>query len=165
MEQEHKNMDSMEEPMAQQKRTIDVLRDAQVFHRKLSDYYDGLSQQAERAEAKLLLEYMARHQALLEKAISEYEAEAPRTVLDSWFRPSPDLPSLEEIDVVRFRTDMTRSEIVDMAMAFDRCLLKAYRELAERSESMSDGLADALNNILAMEEQADIKMRRSAFME
>lgn len=53
----------------------DVLEHARDYHRILSDFYNKLGAKAQKQRAKMLLDYLSRHEKHLEDSLAEYEKE------------------------------------------------------------------------------------------
>lgn len=140
------------------KRMIDFLREAEVFHEDLRRYYNTLSHQAFREDVRLLLQYLSVHQEAISRCLREYESGASRSVLDTWFKVSPDLAHIAERDRLEIRPDTTPAEIITYALKMDTCLMKMYETLL--GEAVSEDLRDALQNILDLERREEVKLLR-----
>lgn len=141
------------------RRTIDFLHWARDYHRRLRDFYSNREREALRPETRALLEYMAQHQDILARVIEEYEKDAPRRVLDAWFKVSPDPKAFKDPETAGFRADMTASEVVELALDLDNCLRDMYRVLIR--DATSTELRETLSNLLDEEERQEIRMLRS----
>jgi len=139
------------------------LEQAQTFHKKLRAFYEEHSKEAQREDVKVFLDYMSHHEEVVGKLLKEYEEDAKKEVLESWFRWSPAVGKCPNLDMVTFRPDMTHDEAVEMSMKLDECLLTMYKEL--QSESMSQELLDAVKSLFDMEQSEDIKAMRSNLVE
>ncbi len=141
------------------RRTIDFLHWARDYHRRLRDFYSNREREAARPEARALLEYMAQHQDILARIIDEYEKDAPKRVLDAWFKVSPDPKAFKDPESAGFRADMTANEVVGLALELDKNLRDMYRVLIRGATSAE--LRDMLANLLEDEEREEIRLLRS----
>jgi rubrerythrin len=141
------------------RQVIDFLHWAEAYHKRLHDFYEEKEHEALRPEVKALLQYMARHQDILRHVIEEYEKGSSQEVLEAWYKVSPDPKALESVDKTPFRTDMTINEVIDLALDLDRKLIEMYRMLLRDAESES--LREVVENLLASEEQEEIRLLRA----
>jgi len=142
---------------------IDFLHWAAGYHTRLHDFYAEKEREAERPEVQALLRYMARHQEILGHIIEAYEKGSSRDVLQTWYKVSPDPKAFETVDASLFRPDMTVEEVIDLALDLDKRLLDLYRMLVPDAES--DRLREAIGNLLADEEQEEIRLLRASLMD
>ncbi len=141
-------------------RTIDILRKAEQFHQQLSAYYASLGRAAHREEVKQLLDYMSRHELYLGHCIQEYERGGSKSVMEAWFKISPQFPMDKWLSTVAFTPEMTTEEVAGIAMQLDAYLLQIYEMLINRATSQE--LRASLANLLEMEKREEIKIMRSA---
>jgi len=137
---------------------LDLLRRAQAFHQNLARYYDALSHEAQREDVKFVLEYMSRHEQVLEECIRQYERDAPKGVLRRWFQYSPETGLAEMMRNADLSPDMDVGQVIRTAMEFDDALIKIYRQL--RDIAVPSELQDALTNLIEMEETEKRRMVR-----
>lgn len=141
------------------RQVIDFLHWAASYHQRLRDFYDRHKNEATRPDVRTLLDYMARHQEILRSVIAEYEKEAPKRLLEAWFKVSPDPKAFEDPETAGFRADMTAGEVIDLALDLDRSLRDMYRMLVRDAESSE--LREMIENLLEEEEQEEIRLLRS----
>jgi hypothetical protein len=91
--------------------------------------------------------------------IEEYEKDAPRAVLDTWFKVSPDPKAFRDPETAGFRPDMTTEEVVALAIDLDRSLRDMYGILVRSAESV--GLREMLQNLLDEEVREEIRLMGS----
>lgn len=139
------------------------LEQAQTFHKKLREFYQSHSKEAEREEVKVFLDYMSHHEEVVGKLLKEYEEGANREILESWFNVAPAVGQCPNLEMVQFRPDMTHDDAAEMSMKLDECLLAMYKEL--QNESVSEDLLDAVKSLFDMEQSEDIKAMRSSLVE
>lgn len=140
--------------------TKDVLEQARAFHRKLSEFYDHLSSTAEKERARALLDYLSRHENYLEGCLKEFMQDVSRNVLDSYFQYGSDASNLKGIIDFEIRASMDVEDVVAAAMHFDACLIKFYREMAEKAQSTR--VREVFENLLVMEEHEQIELSKTS---
>jgi hypothetical protein len=145
------------------KRMIDFVRKAERFHRDLSEFYSERSLDEERDDVKLLLEFMSRHESAIEKCLKEYEKDANKNVLETWFKSSPDFSTMPKVAELEFRPDMTWEEVVDLAMKLDEALMGMY-EVLIRNTANSGPLQDALQDLLEIERRKEAQFMRNTLL-
>lgn len=142
------------------RRMIDLLKHAEAFHHKLSVFYAFQSRETHNDALRTLLQYMSRHEDILEHAIQSYEDGASKSVLDSWFKVSPDFSRFPHLEDLELGGEMTADEVVDLALALDNVLIAMYEEL--QREAVSADLREALDSLLDMERREEIRLMRAA---
>lgn len=140
--------------------TSDVLDHVGLFHRRVSDLYRQLTEHASSERVRMLLDYMARHEAQLAKSVADYKAESPPQVLASWFKYTHDEDIFEPLQGVDPEADLPFDDVLDLAVELDAQLLELYREMAERAQSPE--VKDLFNNLLLREMEEKQKLMHSA---
>jgi hypothetical protein len=141
------------------RRLVDFIKSAETYHRDLSAHFQSHIAEAPDEELRMLLEYLSRHEASLQHCLEDYERGASKSVLEAWFKVSPDMIHFPRIDKLEFRPGMSREEVVECEMELDRFLIGMYKELIGRANSIP--LRETLMDLLAMEQREEIKMMRS----
>jgi len=142
------------------KTTRDLLDQVRDFHKRLSDFYANRADIAKDQRAKMLLEYMSRHELNLEQCLEEYEDVGANEVLDTWFKFAPDIAEPECLDGVELKDDMTVHDIIMTAILFDNCLIEFFKEMAEKA--VSEHLREFFDSLVQLENSEKLKMMRSA---
>jgi rubrerythrin len=141
------------------RRVADFLHWAEAYHGRLAEFYRSRGKEAARPEAKVVLDYMARHQDALRRIIEDYEDGASKAVLDTWYKVSPDPKAFRDPEGAGFRADLTGDEAIDLALDLDRSLISMYEQLVRRAET--PGLREVLENLLQTERAEEIRLLRS----
>ena len=110
----------------------------------------------------MLLEYLSRHEAYIQHCLEDYARGASKSVLEAWFKVSPDMIHFPRIEKVEFRPGMTREEVIESGLELDRFLIAMYKELIGRA--ISTPLRETLMDLLEMEQREEIKMMRSTLV-
>ncbi len=140
--------------------TSDVLDHVGLFHRRLGELYRQLTEHASSERVKMLLAYMARHEAQLARKIADYKAESPPRVLASWFKYTHDEDIFEPLKGVDPEADLPFDDVLDLAVELDAQLLELYREMAERARAPE--VKDMFNSLLLREMEEKQDLMRSA---
>jgi len=140
--------------------TRDVLERARTFHRKLAEYYEQLGAVQGKDKVRMLLDYMGRHERRLEEAIANYEEDASRGVLNTWFKYTPEQATYRCFEDIEVKPDMTVEEVIKTALRMDNCLVELYRGMAERS--VSEEVRQLFDDLLRLEQSEELAMVRSA---
>ena len=140
--------------------TIDLFDFARDFHQKMAAYYEQMQKEATHEEPRLLLQYLTEHEAHLAQNIREYEQEVPDKVRERWFRFTDEDLTSEALADAKFRPDMTADEVLGMALKVDGSLIKLFKQMRENLQS--EEVQDAIDSLVQMEEQAQIKLMNSS---
>ena len=139
--------------------TKDVLNHARKFHHRLSEFYEDLKESASREHTRALLDYMSRHEQYLEDCLKEFQDDVDKNVLDSYFQYGSDASKLSGIKDFVIKDDMEVEDVVAAAMHFDACLIKFYREIAQKARSSK--VREVFENLLVMEEHEQIELSKT----
>jgi len=113
----------------------DVFERVKEFHHRVSEYYKQLYVIADKERVKILLDYMSRHEKNLENYMAEYEDDAPRNVLDSWFKYTPASTYEQCFKDSELDHDMSIDDVIEVGMRLDDCLINAFKRIVDSSES------------------------------
>ena len=144
-------------PYGQAKGIIDAGR---AFHQRASAFYQQLADKAEGARVKMLLDYLVRHEAHLERALADFNEETRTKALDAWYQYAQEQCILETFDVSQYPEDMTAEMVLKIGLNIDSCLVASYKGMAEGATSAE--VREVFENLLLMEEQEKHKLARIA---
>jgi hypothetical protein len=139
-------------------RTRDVIDHVRHFHRALSEYFHRLSDQTAIERVKLLLDYLSRHEARLDEALSEYEDAASKRILENWFQYTTEKDLFESCRHLEVRPDMSIDDVSELALRWDSCLIEFYREMASCSDC--EDVGDLFRELLKTAEQDRKRLSR-----
>ncbi|MDZ8118622.1 ferritin family protein [Pontiella agarivorans] len=139
--------------------TKDVFEQARKFHHKLSEFYENLKDSAERERTRALLDYLSRHEQYLESCLEEFMQDVSRNVADSFLQYGPDASTLKAISSFQIKSSMEVEDVVAAAMHFDACLIKFYREMAEKTQNSK--VREVFENLLIMEEHEQMELSKT----
>lgn len=138
----------------------DLLDHATGLHRGLADYYHRLADENRREKARMLLEYLSRHEAGLATALERFSDEVAASVRDAWFRYPLEEEFVKCIPPARPVAEMGTDEIVNLAIQLDDCIADLYQVVALRSELPA--VREVFNSLVAQERQEKMRMVRQA---
>ena len=138
--------------------TKDVLGHARKFHRRLSGFYEDLKESASKERTRALLDYLSRHEKYLEESLAHFEEEVSDNVLDTYFKYGSEQSQIAEIAEFEIKPEMDVQDVVEAAMHFDACLIKCYREMAQRA--LSSKVREVFENLLVMEQHEQIELSK-----
>ena len=138
----------------------DVLDHAQELHEGLAAYYRRLAGDARGERVRLLLDYLARHEANMAQALGRYGDETAAKIRDTWFRNAPDDAVLACIPPAGPVAGMTLDEIVGVAIQLDDCITDLYLAAARNAELPE--AREAFRNLVDAERQEKQRMVRQA---
>jgi rubrerythrin len=139
--------------------TKDVLNQARRFHHKLSEFYEDLKDSTDKERTRALLDYLSRHEQYLEDCLEEFQQEVSKNVLDSYFQYGSEDSKLSGISEFEINEEMNVEDVVAAAMHFDACLIKFYREIAQKAHT--DKVREVFENLLVMEEHEQIELSKT----
>lgn len=138
----------------------DVLDYGIELHGELTKLYGKLADRSEQARAKLLLDYLGRHERGRAEALQRFEADPRAGCLDVWLQYAPSPEVERRLADCAIRPDMSVDEVMRVALDFDDALIDIYQEAAREAE---DTQARALfENLIAMEEKEKQRFIRDA---
>lgn len=140
-------------------KVIDLLKKGEKFHRDLAAYYENLEHEALKPEVKAMLEHMRLHEEALANTIRMYEAEAPKGVLETWFQYEPEANLAKMVSEVTVSPDMSRDDVVEMALNFDNAMVILYKQLREMSPPTE--VREAIDRVLELETEERKRLFRA----
>lgn len=138
--------------------TRDVLEHVREFHQKLSVFYDGLKGTTTKERARILLDYMSRHEDYLDDCLAQYEEQVSDNVLDTFFKYESECTGPMASAKFEIKPDMDVDDVIAIAMHFDACLVSFYREMAQRA--LSEKVREVFQNLLKMEESEQLRLSK-----
>ena len=129
-----------------QERVLDVIDHARDFYAQLSVYYHELSDIAERERVKIFLDYLSACEKRHEQALIEYEADAPRDIINTWFKCGADKATATCFKTSTLSADMDVDTVLREALRLDQCLSELYQEVIDRAQT--DSIKEVFSNLL-----------------
>lgn len=138
----------------------DVLDFARQLHETLSRQYSHMERRGTSERARLILDYLARHERDLAEALHAYEQDAANRLLCTWLQYAPRLDSGPLLEKVR-GVDLNDVEaVVAAALAIDDHLLAVYREIEDQADI--EPLREIARNLQQMERSEQQLLARDA---
>jgi len=144
-------------PYGQAKEIINASRE---FHHRASIFYQQLGAKAEGSRVKMLLDYLARHEAHLNRALADYSEEIKSKALDAWYQYAQEQCLLQPFDVSQYPADITVDAVMEIGFNMDSCLVESYKGMAESATNPK--VREIFENMLLMEQQKKHKLARIA---
>jgi rubrerythrin len=144
-------------PYGQAKEIIDSAR---AFHQRASEFYQQLANKAEGERVKMLLDYLARHEAHLDRALADYSDAVKSRALNAWHQYAQDQCLLQPFDVSQYSKNMTVDDVMTIGLNMDSCLIASYKGMAENAATAE--CREIFESLLQMEEQKKHKLARIA---
>ncbi len=138
----------------------EILNYAREFHRRVGEFYQKLSDKADSARVKMLLDYLVRHKAHLDKVLGQYEEDVQSRALDGWYQYSQDHCLFEPLNEAHYGPDMTVEDVMKIGRTLDQCLIASYKGMAEAATTAE--CREIFENLLLMEQQQKHKLARIA---
>lgn len=108
-----------------------VIDRARMFHLEIADFYKQLEDRVDKEKVQIILEYLSRHERVLEQHLKQFEDDADRNVLDTWFKYAPSDEIRKTIEELVIRPDMSPADVVEMALKLDDTMLHLYKHAAD----------------------------------
>lgn len=138
----------------------DVVDYSRKLHQQISKLYQEISQDQTQERVKMLLDYLQRHEAHLEKSLNQFEHDKSQAVLDSWFQYAPDQSITEVLESIEITNHMSTDEVIAMALKLDDYFIELYEGMVENASSSA--VKSVFQNLLEMEQQEKIRTSRAA---
>lgn len=137
----------------------DILDRVRRLHRRIRDYYQGSADLPHDERARLLLEYMARHEEHVQQCLQSYQDRGADGILDTWIQYVPDGPTHEVFDDFQIRENMSADEAFALALRLDAALLGMYEQLA--GMTAAPRAQEFFRSLLALEKSKESEYARS----
>ena len=128
----------------------DMLDQVREFHGQLAEYYHQLSDSSDQQRVKLLLDHMSNHEKQLQEGLRDYGEDASEQILNTWVdcKYCDDvLMTCKQIPIV---PEASVKNVIQATLDIDNCLVRFYREVAEKVES--EKVRGVFQNLVEMEE-------------
>ena len=124
------------------KRKNEIIGQIQSYHKQLAELFFGLYEKVEDEEIKLLIHDLYRHEKSRDVYLEKHKKIA--SVINCWL----DIPSeklskqiSECFQNIKTDSDLSMSELINIELHFDNCLIKLYNILASENE-LSETIAN-----------------------
>lgn len=139
----------------------DVIDRARRFHHEIAEFYRQLEDHTDKEKVKMILQYLERHELILEGKLKEFEDDAGANILDTWFKYAPNEEIQRIIAQLEVQDDMSPAEVVQMALKLDDAMLSLYRQAADHAAV--EEVRDVFNNLFEEGRKSRDKMVLAIF--
>ncbi len=139
----------------------DVVDFAGKLHAALSDQYAELEQLSSSERARLMLDYLNRHEQNLAQAMDKYEGDMTQGIASLWLQDVPELQSDELVEKVRGVDLGNVDNIIAVALDVDEYLIKLYQRMADEVDS--DAGREVFKSLIKLEDNERHRLSRAAF--
>ena len=139
----------------------DVVDFAGKLHAALSDQYAELEQLSSSERARLMLDYLNRHEQNLAQAMDKYEGDMTQGIASLWLQDVPELQSDELVEKVRGVDLGNVDNIIGVALDVDEYLIKLYQRMADEIDS--DAGREVFKSLIKLEDNERHRLSRAAF--
>ena len=141
----------------------DVMKHARDFERMLGDYYAGLAERSQREGVRLLTDYMGRHCARLDEALARLDEGVVQRILKVPLRYEPQAADCRCFEGMELPPDATAGQVLDVAMTFDECLIRLYRQVAR--QPVDQEVIDLFESLIHAEETDEVELKKIKAMD
>ena len=134
----------------------DAFNHASLFHTQLSKLYQRSAAQKNTDKAKLLLNYLVKHEQELADGLDRYQQDAPAALLDTWFQYTNDTDILKIPESAAFFANKSIETIAEFSFNIADELIKFYEDMALQADKTT--LKEAFTNLAAMQKQEKRKL-------
>jgi hypothetical protein len=139
----------------------DILDWTAELHRQLGLLAEKVAEDPERDRLKLVVDYLADHEARLKQAMLDFEKDIPEGLLSTWFDRAPDFPMP---DLVQDAHDLAHAvnieQAVSLVVEFHDQIVTIYNNLAEQTNN--ERIRELFESLAALEEHDKLRLVRNA---
>lgn len=136
----------------------DVLDHAKRFEDMLVDYYGRLSDRALHEGVRMLAQHMAHRQQRIIRALNTFTPEQLNEIHRTPVRYEPEAADCNCFRGRELPADATTGEVLEIALAFDECLARFYRQILR--QELSEEVRDLFDSLLRLEEGDEIQLKK-----
>lgn len=141
------------------KQVRDFVQFGKKLHGEIAKLLEQINEQADLERVQMLLDYLARHEHLLEEALVRFEKDSRSGILEAWLEYSPDLDVEAAMAKCVIPDHPTYDDVVRITLDFDQTLVELYREVAEKVNDYK--VKEVFSNLLRLEERETTQLTRA----
>ncbi|MCO5043716.1 MAG: hypothetical protein M9963_12390 [Kiritimatiellae bacterium] len=130
-----------------------------AVHRQLAERFERVETTPEQSRLRLVLDYVARYENGLDEALEEYQARAPRAMLDAVFKSMPGRPLEDCLEEVKIDPNDPDS-VLHSVVAMNRCLIETLRKMS--SGVLAHDAREFFDLLIQIEEREERRLVRDA---
>lgn len=142
------------------KQKSEIIEQIQSYHKQLAKLYFGLYERAEDEEIKLLIYDLYQHEKFRDTYLEKHKKIAK--VMNCWLNvPSRKLSNQISECFQNIKTDsnLSMSELINIELHFDNCLIKLYNILASENE-LSETIANIFYYMLKKTKKEEMTLAK-----
>lgn len=116
---------------------------------EMSKLYSRLQVEADSTRVKMMLEYFQQHQKGVSEKLENYIDEAPKKVLDTWYKDISFEDFIKRCHDTVLTANMTEEDVLELHLNLDNRLIELLQKTAEHSSSID--ISGALNDLVRVE--------------
>lgn len=116
---------------------------------EMSQLYGRLLSDADSSRVKMMLEYFKQHQQAVAEQLEDYIDEAPKKVLDTWYKDITFEDFIKRCHELTLTANMSEEDILEAHLDLDNRLIDLLQKTAEHSSS--NEISGALNDLVRVE--------------
>ncbi|MEC4729129.1 hypothetical protein HWQ46_26870 [Shewanella sp. D64] len=116
---------------------------------EMAQLYARLLNDADSSRVKMLLVYFKQHQNAVAEQLENYIDEAPKKVLNTWYKDITFEDFIRRCNEVTLTANMSEEDILELHLDLDNRLIDLLQKTAEHSSS--NEIAGVLNDLVRVE--------------
>ncbi len=140
-----------------------VLVCTEDFERRLAEFYAELAKQTTREGVRLLTDYMSRHRQRTYEALSKLPDIEMYRVCKTRLKYEPHTAGYHSFEGVELPPDATAATVLDIAIKFDECLVKLYRQVVQ--QPVHQKIKELFENLILWEQDDEIELKKIKAMD
>jgi hypothetical protein len=141
----------------------DVLQTVEDFESRLVEYYAEISKRTTSEGVHLLADYMGRHRRRLAEALARVPEGRRARIEGCHLRYEPTRPSCSCFEDEELPPDAPASEILDMAVEVDECLIALYKQVLR--QELDPDVRQLFESLLHCEEWDEVELKKIKAMD
>ena len=141
----------------------DVLHHAQEFESMLADYYHDVAEHSSKEGVKMLSDYMSRHRIRIAEQLAKLPPERVNRICSTPLHYEPQAADCRCFEGVELPPDATAAQVLDVAVTFDECLIKLYRQVAQ--QPVDEDVRELFEGLIHSEERDEIEKKKIKAMD
>lgn len=109
----------------------DILKRAVEFHKTLEGFYSRIENETGKKSVKLLSDYMARHEKVLEALLGQITERQEKQIAEEWIKYPPNFAACLCFEELKVGKDSSVDEVIDAGLTLNQCLIDLYHHTAE----------------------------------
>lgn len=108
----------------------DILKRAVEFHKMLEGFYANIENASEKQNVKLLVNYMARHEKVLEEQLGKVAAAQAKQINEEWLKYEPEFATCRCFEDLKIDNNSSADDVIEAGLVLNQCLINLYRQMS-----------------------------------